>query len=120
MLSAPGPGYGHQCGAVPGAPPSFFPGMSNHQCGQGHIPEVSGIGRTLGEEATRQAEFAWQNRLFEPQEIKPADEDPSRMYYCRELDGNWTQRSRFSIDHMDDMRWFVTEAGWFYAVRQAD
>uniref|UniRef100_A0A8H7K9B3 Uncharacterized protein n=1 Tax=Bionectria ochroleuca TaxID=29856 RepID=A0A8H7K9B3_BIOOC len=62
-------------------------------------------------------QFAHQNRLFEPQDFKPADDDPSRFYYVRELDGNWTQRNRFSIDHMGDCRWYVTDEGWFYAVR---
>ncbi|CAG9996542.1 unnamed protein product, partial [Clonostachys byssicola] len=80
-------------------------------------PEFPGLGRTQGEEILRQNQFAHQNRLFEPQDFKPADDDPSRFYYVRELDGNWTQRNRFSIDHMGDCRWYVTDEGWFYAVR---
>ncbi|CAG9944642.1 unnamed protein product [Clonostachys rosea f. rosea IK726] len=78
-------------------------------------PEFPGLGRTQGEEILRQNQFAHQNRLFEPQDFKPADDDPSRFYYVRELDGNWTQRNRFSIDHMGDCRWYVTDEGWFYA-----
>ncbi|KAL2680941.1 hypothetical protein Neosp_008544 [[Neocosmospora] mangrovei] len=83
----------------------------------GHIPDVTGIGRTAGEEQLRQIQFAHENRLYEPQDFKPADDDPSRFYYVREVDGNWTQRNRFTIDHMGDCRWYVTDEGWFYAVR---
>ncbi|KAM5345362.1 hypothetical protein ACJ41O_011224 [Fusarium nematophilum] len=83
----------------------------------GHIPEVSGLGRTAGEEQLRQIKFAHANKLYEPQEFKPADDDPSRFYFVREVDGNWTQRNRFTIDHMGDCRWYVTDEGWFYAVR---
>ncbi|PNY25803.1 Uncharacterized protein TCAP_04264 [Tolypocladium capitatum] len=82
-------------------------------------PEVSGLGRTPNEEMVRQAEFAYQNKLFEPQDFKPSDDDPSRFYYCREQDGNWTQRSRYTIDRMA-VRWYVTDEGWFYAVRLPD
>lgn len=85
----------------------------------GHIPEVTGLGRTAGEEQLRQVKFAHSNRLYEPQDFKPADPDPSRYYYVRELDGNWTQRNRFTIDSMD-CRWYVTDEGWFYAVRLPD
>ncbi|KAM0254316.1 hypothetical protein ACHAQJ_006902 [Trichoderma viride] len=81
------------------------------------IPDVSGLGRTPGEETVRQLQFAHANKLFEPQEFKPSDDDPSRFYYVREVDGNWTQRNRFTIDHLGDCRWYVTDEGWFYAVR---
>lgn len=83
----------------------------------GHFPEVSGLGRTAGEEQLRQIKFAHANKLYEPQDFKPADDDPSRFYYVREVDGNWTQRNRFTIDHMGDCRWYVTDEGWFYAIR---
>lgn len=86
----------------------------------GNPPEVSGLGRTQGEETVRQLQFAHANKLFEPQEFKPADDDPSRFYYVREVDGNWTQRNRFTIDQMGDCRWYVTDEGWFYAVRLPD
>ena len=82
-------------------------------------PEVSGLGRTPNEEMIRQVEFAYQNKLFEPQDFKPSDDDPSRFYYCREQDGNWTQRSRYTLDRMA-VRWYVTDEGWFYAVRLLD
>ncbi|KAF4468615.1 hypothetical protein FALBO_4493 [Fusarium albosuccineum] len=97
--------------AVAGAVP-VFAGNTGH-----HIPEVSGVGRTAGEEQLRQIKFAHANRLYEPQDFKPADDDPSRFYFVREVDGNWTQRNRFTIDHIGDCRWYVTDEGWFYAVR---
>ncbi|KAK7415118.1 hypothetical protein QQX98_006150 [Neonectria punicea] len=83
----------------------------------GHIPEITGMGRTEGEEQLRQIKFAHENRLYEPQDFKPADDDPSRYYYVREVDGHWTQRNRFTIDHLGDCRWYVTNDGWFYAIR---
>lgn len=86
----------------------------------GPPPDISGLGKTQGEETVRQIEFAHANKLFEPQDFKPADDDPSRYYYVREVDGNWTQRNRFTIDHMGDCRWYVTDEGWFYAVRLPD
>ncbi|WZH42762.1 uncharacterized protein QYS62_003758 [Fusarium acuminatum] len=99
--------------AVPGTVPVF----AGNVPGGHHVPEVSGMGRTAGEEQLRQIQFAHANKLYEPQEFKPADDDPSRFYYVREVDGNWTQRNRFTIDHMGDSRWYVTDEGWFYAVR---
>ncbi|KAJ4119957.1 hypothetical protein NW768_010547 [Fusarium equiseti] len=101
--------------AVPGTVPVF---AGNVPGGGGqHIPEVMGVGRTAGEEQLRQIKFAHANKLHEPQDFKPADDDPSRFYYVREVDGNWTQRNRFTIDHMGDSKWYVTDEGWFYAVR---
>ncbi|RBR25798.1 uncharacterized protein FIESC28_01391 [Fusarium coffeatum] len=91
--------------AVPGTVPVFagnVPGGGG--CSQ-HIPEVMGVGRTAGEEQLRQIKFAHANKLHEPQDFKPADDDPSRFYYVREVDGNWTQRNRFTIDHMGDSKW---------------
>ncbi|GJN66548.1 hypothetical protein PLIIFM63780_004017 [Purpureocillium lilacinum] len=81
--------------------------------------EVPGLGRTPQEEVLHQVQFAYNNKLFEPQDMKPGDDDPSRFYYVRELDGNWTQRSRYSIDQIP-CRWYVTDEGWFYAVRLPD
>lgn len=85
--------------------------------GCGPPPEITGIGRTAGETALEQCQFAYANGLFEPQDIKPADDDPSRYYPVREVDGNWTQRNRFTIDNLGDCRWYVTNEGYFYAVR---
>ncbi|KFA65998.1 hypothetical protein S40285_07178 [Stachybotrys chlorohalonatus IBT 40285] len=96
---------------------SGFPVIAGNS---GPAPDILGIGHTQGEETVRQLEFAYANKLFEPQEFKPADEDPSRFYYVREVDGSWTQRNRFSIDSNGDCRWYVTDEGWFYAVRLPD
>ncbi|TID02851.1 hypothetical protein CH35J_003978 [Colletotrichum higginsianum] len=86
--------------------------------GNAHLPpDVTGFGRTAGEIAVEQAQFAHANGLFEPQDFKPADDDPSRYYPVREVDGNWTQRNRFTIDNLGDCRWYVTTEGYFYAVR---
>ena len=101
-----------------GGPPTVIPIMAGNP--GPNISEVAGVGRTPIEEAVRQHQFAHENKLFEPQDFKPADDDPSRFYYVREVDGNWTQRNRFTIDNTGDCRWFVTPEGWFYAVRQPD
>ncbi|KOS19753.1 hypothetical protein ESCO_001161 [Escovopsis weberi] len=129
---APQPMVGHQQPVMIGAPPVSapiqpFPAMGMGMSAGGAVPfvagnigqppEVSGLGRTPGEETIRQLNFAHSNKLFEPQEFKPSDDDPSRFYYVREVDGNWTQRNRFTIDHLGDCRWYVTDEGWFYAVR---
>ncbi|KAL7898562.1 hypothetical protein HDV64DRAFT_278511 [Trichoderma sp. TUCIM 5745] len=103
--------------AVPAMGLSGVGGMPVITGNGGQIPDVSGLGRTPGEETVRQLQFAHANKLFEPQEFKPSDDDPSRFYYVREVDGNWTQRNRFTIDHLGDCRWYVTDEGWFYAVR---
>jgi hypothetical protein len=55
--------------------------------------------------------------MFQPQDFKPADDDPTRFYWVRELDGNWTQRNRLTIDHLGDCRWYLADAGYFYAIR---
>ncbi|KAK0386332.1 hypothetical protein NLU13_6169 [Sarocladium strictum] len=101
-----------------GGPPTVIPIMAGNP--GPNASEVAGVGRTPMEEAVRQHQFAHANNLFEPQDFKPADDDPSRYYYVREVDGNWTQRNRFSIENTGDCRWFVTPEGWFYAVRQPD
>lgn len=82
-------------------------------------PDITGVGRTAGEIAVEQARNAAENDMYKPQDFKPADDDPSRMYPLRELDGTWTQRNRLTIDHLD-CRWFLHEQGYFYAVRLSD
>jgi hypothetical protein len=113
FTAAPQVAYGGGAGGGFGGPP-VFTGNS------GNAPDVSGIGRTPAEEQLRQVQFAYNNKLFEPQEFKPADDDPSRFYWCREKDGAWTQRNRYTIDNVGDHRWYVTDEGWFYAVRLND
>ncbi|KAI0902258.1 hypothetical protein F4806DRAFT_490730 [Annulohypoxylon nitens] len=83
-------------------------------------PDVMGIGKTGMEVQLEQYHTALNNKALEGQDIAPADPDPSRMYYCRELDGEWTLRNRFGIDNMGDCRWYVLPGGVFYAVRLAD
>ncbi|PHH76532.1 hypothetical protein CDD83_4240 [Cordyceps sp. RAO-2017] len=103
-------------GGAPVPLPFGVPGMPGNG---NNAPEVAGVGRTPNEEMLRQIQFAHQNKLFEPQDFKPGDDDPSRFYFVREVDGNWTQRNRYTIDQLA-CRWYVTDEGWFYAVRLPD
>ncbi|KAI1085716.1 hypothetical protein F5B20DRAFT_587667 [Whalleya microplaca] len=107
--------------AQPAQIPGMFPGGAPGQVPPyGGAPDVMGIGRTGTEVQLEQYHQARNNGALEPQDIAPADTDPSRMYYCRELDGEWTLRNRFGIDHLGDCRWYVMPGGVFYAVRLAD
>ncbi|CAJ2509888.1 Uu.00g057880.m01.CDS01 [Anthostomella pinea] len=103
-------GVGGNPAPFPGAPAPF----------PGSAPDIMGIGKTGTEAAAEQAASAVNSQAMEPQDMKPGDDDPSRMYWCRELDGAWLLRSRFSIDRLEDCRWYVWETGVFYAVRIAD
>ncbi|KAI0887403.1 uncharacterized protein GGS22DRAFT_186235 [Annulohypoxylon maeteangense] len=98
--------------AGPSGMPGAFPASS--------APDVMGIGKTGMEVQLEQYHTAVNNKALEGQDIAPADPDPSRMYYCRELDGEWTLRNRFGIDNMGDCRWYVLPGGIFYAIRLAD
>lgn len=80
-------------------------------------PDVTGVGKTIDEIQAHYHNIAMTNGILEPEDFQPASKDPAKMYYCRELDGNWTQRSRYSIDKMGDWRWYQTPEGAFYAVR---
>ena len=80
-------------------------------------PDVTGIGKTIAEIQAYHSDIAMASGVVEPEDFEPASKDPSKMYYCRELDGNWTLRSRYSIDQMGDWRWYQTPTGIFYAVR---
>ena len=119
-----------------GPPVVMMPGMSgpggNYMVGGGggiggfggvggniHPEPAMGVGQTPNEVLQEQLEFAYANNLYEPQDFKPADDDKSRFYWLRELDGNWTQRSRATIDHLG-CRWYITDGGVFYAVRLPD
>lgn len=95
-----------------------MPGMFVQGNGGVHPEPACGIGRTGAEYTAEQMDMAYANKSFEPQDFKPADDTPSRMYMCRELDGVWTMRSRFSIDRMaKEWRWHMAPEGYFYAVR---
>ncbi|KAI1483916.1 hypothetical protein K445DRAFT_17831 [Daldinia sp. EC12] len=104
------------------APPAAFPAMMGPPgiMGPGSAPDVMGIGKTSTEIQLEQYHTALNTGALEGQDIAPADPDPSRMYYCRELDGTYTLRNRFCIDNMGDCRWYVKPGGIFYAVRLAD
>ncbi|KAJ2981151.1 hypothetical protein NUW58_g6759 [Xylaria curta] len=86
---------------------AYFPGGGN----------VGGfeMGKTKAELDAETQYNAQHNQMNEPQGIKPADDDISRMYWCRELDGQWVSRSRFSLDRMGNFRWYVAPNGVFYA-----
>ncbi|KAI0402721.1 hypothetical protein F4802DRAFT_617419 [Xylaria palmicola] len=73
------------------------------------------MGKTKAEVDAETQYNAQHNQMNEPQGMKPADDDVSRMYWCRELDGQWVPRSRFSLDRMGNYRWYITNGGVFYA-----
>ncbi|RYP50461.1 hypothetical protein DL768_004053 [Monosporascus sp. mg162] len=109
----PPPGVFQQVGqgmAVPGQP---VPGMPTFP------PDIMGIGKTSAEMAMEQAHAAANNQANEPQDFQPADPDPGRMYWVRQLDNEWIQMSRFTIDRLA-CRWFIWPNGVFYAVRLED
>ncbi|KAH7041122.1 uncharacterized protein B0I36DRAFT_312176 [Microdochium trichocladiopsis] len=85
-------------------------------------PDIMGIGKTGAEAWYEQCYNAQSesNKMSEPQDFKPADPDPGRMYPCREVDGAWTQRNLVTIERLDDARWYIDSHGRFYAVRSAD
>lgn len=57
-------------------------------------------------------------QLNEPQDFKPADPNPSRMYQVRQLDNKYVPMSRATIDSFGPgARWFCKDDGVFYAVR---
>ncbi|KAF3024336.1 hypothetical protein E8E14_014020 [Neopestalotiopsis sp. 37M] len=82
-------------------------------------PDIMGIGQTSGEHNAQLLNDMHTSSLLAPQDMKPADDDPSLMYLLRELDGNWTKRNRFTLDRLP-IRWYVTSEGGFYAVRLED
>lgn len=81
-----------------------------------HNDPVLGIGQTGSEVMAEQMKFAHENGLFDAQDFKPKDDDPSRYYMVRELDNTWTQRNRYTIDALN-CRWYLADQGYFYAVR---
>lgn len=94
---------------MPGNPPTHSSQFPVH-----HEP-ATGIGQTAGEVA---AGFMTNPELNQPQDFKPADDTPSRMYMVRQLDGHYIQMPRATIDSFGKAaRWYVTDDGVFYAVR---
>ncbi|KAA8564142.1 hypothetical protein EYC84_012119 [Monilinia fructicola] len=99
-------------------PYTQFAGHSHHiPFGAGYVPQpaMNTHGATSSEIQMQQMQTPDANKK---QDMKPADDDPFRMYWVRELDNTWTQRNRLTIDSGDIglVRWYVTE-GVFYAVR---
>ncbi|PMD18241.1 hypothetical protein NA56DRAFT_630550 [Hyaloscypha hepaticicola] len=81
-------------------------------------PTIGTYGQTGSEVLAQQLAYAQASNVNQKQEMKPADDDPFRMYWVREQDGTWTQRNRLTIDSGDigDCRWYAMD-GQFYAVR---
>jgi hypothetical protein len=113
MVYPPAPAYQPYGGNPYAAPPTaMYP--------YGHIqqPPFGTIGQTQNEVTYQNMATAQGLEMNTKQEMKPSDDDPMRMYWCRELDNNWTQRNRLTIDSGDigDCRWYAHD-GVFYAVR---
>ncbi|KAI0436083.1 hypothetical protein F4803DRAFT_573022 [Xylaria telfairii] len=108
--------------AVPGGPAYVANGIGSTPPMTPPTPYFGGgnlggfeMGKTKNELDAENRYNAQHNQMNEPQGIKPADDDISRMYWCRELDGQWVSRSRFSLDRMGNFRWYVSPDGVFYA-----
>jgi hypothetical protein len=100
--------------------PDFVTASTAPEClPHGTFPDIMGLGRTHGENTAELLSAMQNGDLLEAQDMKPADDDPARMYLLRELDGNWTRRNRFTIDSLP-CRWYITPWGGFYAVRVDD
>lgn len=101
-------------GATPlviGGQPQVMPGTLTPST---HYEPATGVGLTGTEALNLQANDP---QLSEPQDFKPGDDDPSRMYLVRQCDGEWTVLSRAAIDGVGDCRWYVWPNGVFYAIR---
>ncbi|KAL2064253.1 hypothetical protein VTL71DRAFT_4747 [Oculimacula yallundae] len=84
------------------------PGYPNFGIAQ---PEHGTYGYTGSEMLMQNMGQAAHPDFTKKQEMKPADEDPFRMYWCREPDNTWTQRNRMTIESGDigDCRWMRIE-----------
>lgn len=104
---------------VNGGPAPMMPGTFPYSMPAMHLDPATGVGQTAGEVA---AGFMMNPELNEPQDFKPGDDNPSRMYMVRQLDGQYIQMSRATIDSFGDKgaRWYCTDDGVFYAVRLED
>jgi len=120
--------------SVPGGPPLMLPGPTqtiqipgNHPLGGAgfpgqppvHVEAAMGVGLTPNETAAQNMRVAQNNRAFEPQDFKPADPDPYRMYWIREVNGHWALFPRRQIDRLD-ARWCRTAEGVVYAIRGSE
>lgn len=95
-----------------------MPGAFNENMPPFVQPAMNTYGYTGPEMLHAQMAAAENQEMNQKQEMKPADDDPKRMYWCREPDGSWIQRNRLTIDSGDigDIRWYEMD-GKFYAVR---
>ncbi|KAK4115365.1 hypothetical protein N656DRAFT_704498 [Canariomyces notabilis] len=84
-----------------------------------HVEPALGVGLTPSETVAQNVRIAQNNRCNEPQDFVPADPDPHRLYWLRELNGHWAIFSRRQIDRLN-ARWYRTDQGAFYAVRLSD
>ncbi|KAK0623330.1 hypothetical protein B0T14DRAFT_173231 [Immersiella caudata] len=75
-----------------------------------------GMGLTSNETMVRNMEIARANGVGGSQDFKPADDNPSRLYWCRELTNEFVLRDRRTIDQMG-CRWYMQPDGAFYAAR---
>jgi len=78
-----------------------------------------GVGLTGQEALARNIATAHENKVYERQSIAPADTDPLREYWVREMDGSWTLRNRLTIESGDigDWTWYINPNDQtFYAV----
>ncbi|PQE06884.1 hypothetical protein CJF31_00010950 [Rutstroemia sp. NJR-2017a BVV2] len=68
--------------------------------GAGYIPQpaIGTFGATASEIQMQQMQTS---DAFKKQDMKPADDDPFRMYWVREEDNTWSQRNRMTIDSGD-------------------
>ena len=113
---APGPAQFPGQAPCPPAPAQYPPGAFPHY---GPAPDIMGIGKTRDQFAMEQANAALANEANEPQDFEPADKNPGRMYWTRQLDGEWIQMTRATIDNLPT-RWYVWPSGVFYAIRLED
>ncbi|GAP87407.1 hypothetical protein SAMD00023353_2601560 [Rosellinia necatrix] len=111
MACAPQPGGPAYMATGIGQPP---PANSFFVSGPGGVSGIE-MGKTKTEIDAETQCNAMRNQMNEPQNAKPSDDDISRMYWCRELDGQWVSRSRYSLDRMGNFRWYITDNGVFYA-----
>ena len=84
-----------------------------------HVEPAMGVGLTPNETIAQNMRIAQDNKAYEPQDFKPADPDPYRMYWFRELNHHWAVFPRRQIDRLH-ARWYRTDDGVFYAIRLSD
>jgi len=84
-----------------------------------HVDPALGVGLTPNEQLAENIRLAQSGKAYEPQDFRPADPDPFRLYWFREPDGHWAVFQRRQIERLN-ARWYRTDEGVFYAVRLPD